>query len=68
MDHSQKNLFKNIFSSDKKLHDANLEIYLESIIERTPAYIFWKDINFIYQGCNHRFARLVGRDTPKEVI
>ena len=41
---------------------------LENIIERVPYYIFWKDKQFVYLGCNQRFARLVGKSSADEVI
>lgn len=44
------------------------KIYLNNILERTPAYIFWKDINLIYLGCNYKFANLLGKNFPKEII
>ncbi len=43
-------------------------IYLDNIIERSPAYIFWKDINLAYLGCTYKFANLLGRNSPKEII
>jgi len=33
---------------------------LLQIMQKVPEYIFWKDTHFIYQGCNEKFANLVG--------
>lgn len=48
--------------------ESNSQIYLENIIERIPYFIFWKNTASIYLGCNQRFATLVGKHSPKEVI
>ena len=41
---------------------------LRQIILNVPNYIFWKDINLIYRGCNYNFARAAGFDSPDQVI
>lgn len=46
----------------------NSQTYLQNIIEIIPYYIFWKDANLVYLGCNKKFAHLVGEDSPKDVI
>lgn len=48
--------------------ESNSQIYLENIIERIPYFIFWKNTASVYLGCNQRFATLVGKHSPKEVI
>lgn len=48
-------------------NDKN-KIYLDNIIERSPAYIFWKGIDLVYLGCNYKFANLLGKNFPKEII
>lgn len=40
---------------------------LENLIEVLPYYIFWKDADFIYRGCNKKFANLINK-TPQEII
>lgn len=47
---------------------VNSQTYLENIIEILPYFIFWKNINSVYLGCNKQFANLVGKKHPKEVI
>lgn len=44
------------------------QIHLESILENTPQYIFWKDNNSIYQGCNRNFAFIAGLEKPSDII
>lgn len=33
-----------------------------------PHAVFWKDMNSVYLGCNQRFARLAGVDSPADVV
>lgn len=57
-------------SALKIMQDLNLnsQIYLEKIIDRIPYFIFWKNLESVYLGCNQRFADLVGKKSPREVI
>jgi two-component system aerobic respiration control sensor histidine kinase ArcB len=41
---------------------------LKQIILNVPNYIFWKDENLIYRGCNYNFAKSAGFDSPNGVI
>jgi two-component system aerobic respiration control sensor histidine kinase ArcB len=55
----------NIFS-DTSLNAKHLQ---ESIINRLPNYyIFWKDKNSIFLGCNKTFANLAGLNSPDEIV
>ena len=47
---------------------ASSQLYLENIIERLPYFIFWKNAAFMYLGCNQRFADLIGKESPKDII
>ncbi|MEK7989829.1 MAG: PAS domain S-box protein [Thiotrichaceae bacterium] len=44
------------------------EEFLRSLLDSVPQYIFWKDTNSIFQGCNQSFADLVGLDSPKDIF
>lgn len=44
------------------------QIFLENILYNIPQYILWKDRNFVYLGCNHNFAKLVGLKLPKVLL
>lgn len=46
---------------------ASVHIYLKNIIASVPYYIFWKNTNLVYLGCNYKFSSLVNK-TPEEVI
>ncbi|MGR3279359.1 hypothetical protein ACSYAD_30290, partial [Acaryochloris marina NIES-2412] len=37
---------------------------LQLVMDNLPECIFWKDINSVYLGCNHKFAFIAGVGTP----
>ena len=41
---------------------------LELILNTIPDFVFWKDINSIYQGCNEFFAKFAGFSNVNEII
>lgn len=41
---------------------------LELVMASIPQYIFWKDRNSAYLGCNHNVARLLGLDSPADIV
>ncbi|UJB72449.1 response regulator (plasmid) [Acaryochloris sp. 'Moss Beach'] len=41
---------------------------LQLVMDNLPECIFWKDINSVYLGCNHKFAKIAGVDTPDKII
>lgn len=54
----------------KKLENQSREsrIFLEKIVDNLPHFIFWKDTNSIFLGCNIKFAESVGLSSPAEII
>jgi len=42
--------------------------FLRLIIDNIPQYIFWKDMNCVYLGCNNRFAQFVNLNHPEEIV
>lgn len=42
--------------------------YLKNIIENLPQYIYWKDKNFVYLGCNKRVADYLYLKSPDDII
>ena len=44
------------------------EIFFKNITQSLPNYIFWKDTQSVYLGCNKNFARLVGLHRPEEIV
>lgn len=56
---------------DRKLTETRLQRsqeLLRQVIDNIPQRIFWKDCDLVYQGCNQRFAELVGLDSTDAVI
>ncbi len=41
---------------------------LSRVLENIPSFVFWKDTQGVYQGCNRNFARLAGLDSPKDIV
>lgn len=44
------------------------QVYLDNILKNIPCYIYWKDLNSIYLGCNEKFAQAAGLKNPSEII
>lgn len=62
---SKNDLVKN--ASDYRSERIN-KIFLDKITEFLPQYIFWKNKNSIYLGCNKNFADFVGLDSPSDIV
>ena len=43
-------------------------VYLDNIIKHVPCYIYWKNTEFQYLGCNELFASAAGIDKPENII
>jgi signal transduction histidine kinase len=44
------------------------DIDVESILESTPGYIYWKNLDSIYLGCNRDFLTIASIDNKRDVI
>jgi PAS domain S-box-containing protein len=44
------------------------EEMLRLVLDTIPQYIFWKDRESVYLGCNRNFARVAGVDPPEAII
>ncbi|HEX3799615.1 MAG TPA: PAS domain S-box protein [Verrucomicrobiae bacterium] len=44
------------------------EAMLLEVLNSVPQYIFWKDLNSVYLGCNKVFAEAAGLPSPQQVI
>jgi len=42
--------------------------FVLELLRQLPAYVFWKDKNSIYLGCNDAFAHSLGLSSPAEII
>lgn len=45
-----------------------LDLSFEKIMLNSPHYVFWKDKNSVYLGCNQQFAELAELNSPEEII
>ena len=41
---------------------------LQLVLDYIPQYVFWKDLDSVYLGCNRNFAKAAGVETPQELI
>ncbi len=41
---------------------------LRLVIDNIPQFIYWKDRNSVYQGCNRNFSKAAGFSSPKDII
>ena len=42
--------------------------FLQIVLDNIPQYIFWKDRNSVYLGCNRRWAEMAGIGVPNDVV
>ncbi|NER80269.1 MAG: PAS domain S-box protein, partial [Leptolyngbya sp. SIO1D8] len=42
--------------------------FLQTVLDTFPLYVFWKDRQSIYLGCNEKFAEAAGLSSPEEII
>jgi PAS domain S-box-containing protein len=42
--------------------------FLKLILENIPDYVFWKDRNSVFLGCNNNIARAAGLNSPDDII
>jgi PAS domain S-box-containing protein len=53
-------------TAQQRLSDKN--VLLENILNNVPHYVFWKDRDSVYQGCNLNFAEVAGVDSPEDIV
>ncbi|MGF1460169.1 MAG: ATP-binding protein [Leptolyngbyaceae cyanobacterium] len=41
---------------------------MQLVLDNIPQYIFWKDYNSVYLGCNQRWAEMAGLSHPNQVV
>jgi|GEM_PF-1013285 len=41
---------------------------LRLVVDNVPQFIFWKDVDSVYTGCNRNFARAAGVRSPAEIV
>ncbi|MEN9445136.1 MAG: hypothetical protein RIS47_2027, partial [Bacteroidota bacterium] len=40
----------------------------ELVISKIPQFVFWKDRDSVYRGCNENFAKIAGLQSPREIV
>ena len=43
-------------------------VFFKNITDSLPQYVFWKDKNSVYSGCNKNYAQLLGLDSPEDIV
>ena len=61
-----QNLENKVEERTKELEESRR--FLQVIINSIPESVFWKDKNFVYIGCNRKFAEVAGLSSPEEVF
>lgn len=62
------------FRQDERQHLEAEKAALESsqmlklVLDHMPAFVFWKDRNSVYLGCNNLFATNAGLSSPEEIV
>jgi two-component system, OmpR family, aerobic respiration control sensor histidine kinase ArcB len=46
----------------EQLHQVN------SILQKVPGFVFWKDTSSVYKWCNESFSRNAGLNNPDEIV
>ena len=57
--------------SNRKLAEESLrknQAMLKHILDSVPQFIFWKDRNSVYLGCNQTFATVAGLNSPDQIV
>lgn len=54
------------FQIDNKLY--KIELFAQLLMDSNPQYIFWKDINGVYLGCNKLYAYFCNIASPEAII
>ncbi len=53
----------------KMLKRSQIELdFLRGIIDHLPYYMFWKDRNSVFLGCNKLFSETAGLGSPEDII
>lgn len=47
---------------------AHADDHLENILYNLPAFVYWKDLDSVYSGCNMNFAKAAGLDSPQKIV
>ncbi len=48
--------------------ESSVSDQLNNIINNIPHFVFWKDVNSVFLGCNQKFTDLIGFVSPQDII
>ncbi len=49
-------------------HNKKLQDYIDILLNHIPGFVYWKDINGVFLGCNEYTARTFGLENSQEII
>jgi len=50
------------------MENIDIEVMFQKVLDSLPLFIFWKDRDCNYLGCNQSFADIAGLKSPAEII
>lgn len=50
------------------MEDLDIDIMFQMVLDSLPLFVFWKDRESRYLGCNQAFANAAGLNSPQEII
>ncbi len=50
------------------MQNIDIDVMFQTVLDSLPLFIFWKDRNCIYLGCNQAFADAAGLSGPEDII
>ncbi|MCP4724732.1 MAG: PAS domain S-box protein, partial [bacterium] len=59
-EHRSRKVFKKDFDKSRKM--------LQLVLDNIPQFVFWKDKNSAYLGCNKNFARVAGVEDSTDIV
>lgn len=60
-----------ILKKNKEIFDCEIDLekfYLKQLVDNIPEFLFWKDKNSVFLGCNKNFASMAGLSSPREIV
>ena len=60
-----------ILKKNKEIFDCEIDLekfYLKQLVDNLPEFLFWKDKNSVFLGCNKNFASMAGLSSPREIV
>lgn len=58
----------NTTNSSSQLSEKDTITYLHQVIDDLPGYVYWKNKESIYMGCNLNVAKMAGLNSPDDII